>query len=129
MLVRVRLVEHWPAGWLRLASRPPSWTVRRCHRILTLDRARLVHPPEVEQVSNPSGSDPFMQVVKLAGAGDDTRRGDHVELPDLFLDRHRRQQLIDASHAIAFKSRERMASRSIFSYIGNGLHRQRQSRR
>jgi hypothetical protein len=96
----------------------------------TLDGARLVHPPEVEQVSNPPGSNPFVQVVKLAGAGDYPRRGDHVELPDLFLERHHRQQLIDASHAIALaKSRERMASRSIFSYIRSGLHGQRQLRR
>ncbi len=66
-----------------------------------LDGARLVHPPEVEQVSNPPGSDPLLQVAKFAGAGDHAGRSDHIELPDLFLERHRGEQRIDASHALA----------------------------
>ena len=70
----------------------------------TLDGARLVRPPEVEQVSDPPGSNPLLQVAKLAGAGDHAGRGDHVELPDLFLERHRGEQRIDASHALAFSS-------------------------
>ena len=67
----------------------------------TLDGARLVRPPEIEQISDPPGSNPLVQIVKLAGAGDHAGRSDHVELPDLFLERHRREQRIDASHALA----------------------------
>ena len=67
----------------------------------TLDSARFVCAPEIEQVSDPPRPNPFVQVVKLAGAGDHARRSDHIELPDLFRDRHRREQRIDASHALA----------------------------
>jgi hypothetical protein len=65
-----------------------------------LDGARFVGAPEIEQAPDPPRPYPFMQVTKLARAGDRARRGDHVELPDLFLDRHRREQRIDASHAL-----------------------------
>ena len=66
-----------------------------------LDGAGFVRAPEIEQIPDPPGSNPLVQIVKLAGAGDHAGRSDHVELPDLLLDRHCRQQLIDASHALA----------------------------
>ena len=78
----------------------------------TLDRARLVGAPEVEQVADPPGPNPLLQVAKLAGAGDHAGRRDHVELPDLFLERHRREQCIDASHALALSSRDEPMVRS-----------------
>ncbi len=69
-----------------------------------LDRARLVCAPEIEQVPDPPGSNPLLQIAKLAGPGDHARRSDHVELPDFFLDHHGREQRIDASHALALSS-------------------------
>ena len=66
----------------------------------TLDSARFVHAPEVEQVSDPAGSNPLLQVSKLAGTGNHAGRSDHIELPDLFLERHLLQQCVDASHAL-----------------------------
>ena len=38
-----------------------------------LDGAHLLSAPEIEQVSDPSCSNPFVQVAKLAGAGDYAR--------------------------------------------------------
>src|SRR3984957_13641541 len=70
----------------------------------TLDGASLVRAPEVEQVSNPPGSNPLVQVVKLARTGDHAGRSDHIELPDLFIERHGGEQRIDASHALALSS-------------------------
>src|SRR5271168_5018444 len=54
----------------------------------TLDGARLVRPPEIKQVSDPSGPNPLLQVAKLSGTGYHAGGGDHVELPDFFLERH-----------------------------------------
>ena len=53
-----------------------------------LDGARLVHPPKVQQVSNPPGSYPLLQIVKFAGAGNHAGRSNHIELPNLFRERH-----------------------------------------
>ena len=66
-----------------------------------LDSARFVRAPEVEQVSDPPGSNPLLQVSELAGTGDHAGRSDHIELPDLFLERHLLEQCVDASHALA----------------------------
>ena len=60
--------------------------------------------PEVEQVSNPPSPNPFVQIAKLAGTCDYAGGGDHVELPDLLVERHGREQRIDASHALALSS-------------------------
>src|ERR1700733_13260462 len=50
-----------------------------------LDSTRFVRAPEVEQVSDPPGSNPLLQVSKLAWTGHHAGRSDHIELPDLFL--------------------------------------------
>src|ERR1700722_18083043 len=82
----------------------------------TLYGARLVRAPEVEQISNPPGSNPLVQVVKLARTGDHAGRSDHIELPELFIERHGGEQRIDASHALALSLPARRWSRSaIFS--------------
>ena len=67
----------------------------------SLDNARFVRAPEVEQVSDPPGSNPLLQVSKLAGTGHHAGRSDHIELPDLFLERHLLKQCVGASHALA----------------------------
>ena len=69
-----------------------------------LDVARFVRPPKIEQVSDPSSSNSLLQIAKLAGTSNHAGRRDHIELPDLFLERHRGEQRIDASHAPAFIS-------------------------
>ena len=66
-----------------------------------LDGMRLIRAPVIEQASNPPGSNPFVNVAELAWAGHRQSGGDHVQLPDLFLDRHHREQRIDASHTLA----------------------------
>jgi hypothetical protein len=66
-----------------------------------LDSARFVRAPEVEQVTDSPRSNPLLQVSKLAGTGNHAGRSDHIELPDLFLERHLLEQCVDASHALA----------------------------
>ena len=66
--------------------------------------------PKVQQGADTSGADTLSHVVQRARAGDHLRRCDHIELADLFLDRHRRQQRIDASHAFASSKAERVFS-------------------
>ena len=66
-----------------------------------LDGMDLIRAPVIEQASDPPCPNPFMDVAELARTGDRQSGGDHVQLPDLFLDRHRCEQRIDASHALA----------------------------
>src|SRR5580693_2458584 len=66
-----------------------------------LDAARLLCAPKVEQVSDPPGSNPLVQISQLAGTGNHAGGSDHIELPDLFLERHLLEQCVDASHALA----------------------------
>src|SRR5262249_13370232 len=68
----------------------------------SLDFVRFLGAPVIEEASDPAGSNPRPDILKRCGAGDGESRGNHVQLADLFVDRHCGQQRIDASRAHAF---------------------------
>ncbi len=66
-----------------------------------LQGAHLLGAPEVQHVADASGTNALIERAALARAGDDAGCRDHVELPDPLLERHRGEQSVDTSHALA----------------------------
>ncbi len=71
--------------------------------------------PEVQKAAYTPGANICLDATNFARPGDGARRCDHIELSDLFLDGHRREQNVDAFHAFTCREHQRMVSAADFS--------------
>ena len=66
-----------------------------------LERCTFLPRPKIQERADAPGADAFGDIAEFARAGDRARRCGHGKLADLFLERHRGDESVDAWHGVA----------------------------